>query len=79
VDLAAVHTELNRKSKIALQGNLDPVLLNTAPDIVRRETARLLESMRGAPGYILNLGHGILPEAKIECVEALVRTVVEWR
>jgi uroporphyrinogen decarboxylase len=79
VDLAAVHAQLNQKSKIALQGNLDPVLLNTAPDIVRRETARLLESMRGAPGHILNLGHGILPEAKIECVEALVRTVVEWR
>jgi uroporphyrinogen decarboxylase len=79
VDLAAVHAQLNQKSKIALQGNLDPVLLNTAPAVVRRETARLLESMRGAPGYILNLGHGILPDAKIECVEALVQTVVDWK
>ena len=43
------------------------------------EAARLLQGMRGRPGHIVNLGHGILPEAKIECVEALVQTVVEWK
>ena len=64
---------------VALQGNLDPVLLNTTPEIVREETARLLSSMRGIPGHILNLGHGILPAAKIECVEALVETTVNWK
>ncbi len=64
---------------IALQGNLDPVLLNTTPAIVTREVTRLLESMRGATGHIFNLGHGILPQAKIENVEALVQTVVDWR
>jgi uroporphyrinogen decarboxylase len=79
VDAAAVHADLNRGRPMAVQGNLDPVLLNTTPEIVRRETIRLLESMRGAAGHILNLGHGILPEARIECVEALVRTAVEWR
>lgn len=64
---------------LALQGNLDPVLLNTTPDIVRSETRRLLDGMRGRPGHILNLGHGILPQARIECVEALVETAVNWR
>jgi uroporphyrinogen decarboxylase len=63
---------------IALQGNLDPVLLNTTPEIVKRETTRLLESMRGTRGHIFNLGHGILPQAKIECVETLVHTVTNW-
>jgi uroporphyrinogen decarboxylase len=66
-------------ANIALQGNLDPVLMNTTPEIVRRETARLLETMRGASGHILNLGHGIMPQAKIECMEALVDTVVTWK
>src|SRR5688572_21799498 len=66
-------------ANIALQGNLDPVLLNTTPDIVRRETSRLLETMRGAPGHILNLGHGIMPSAKIECMQALVDTVAGWK
>ena len=60
----------------AVQGNLDPVLLNTTPDVVAREARRLLESMRGRPGHIFNLGHGILPQARIENVSALVDTVV---
>jgi uroporphyrinogen decarboxylase len=64
---------------VALQGNLDPVLMNTTPEIVRREVTRLLETMRGAKGHIFNLGHGIMPQAKIECVEALVSTVTNWK
>jgi uroporphyrinogen decarboxylase len=35
--------------------------------------------MRGTQGHIFNLGHGITPSAKIECVEALVETVTHWR
>jgi uroporphyrinogen decarboxylase len=66
-------------ANIALQGNLDPVLMNTTPEIVRRETTRLLETMRGANGHILNLGHGIMPQATIECMDALVNTVVTWK
>ncbi len=64
---------------IALQGNLDPVLMNTTPEIVAHETTRLLEAMRGAKGHIFNLGHGIMPQAKIECVQALVDTVTNWK
>jgi uroporphyrinogen decarboxylase len=76
-DLALVRRAL--PDNLALQGNLDPVLLNTTPDIVRRETARLLESMRGTRGHIFNLGHGIMPHAKIECMQALVDTVTGWK
>jgi len=67
------------KEGVALQGNLDPVLLNTSPAVVRREAARLLEYVRAARGHIFNLGHGILPDAKIECVETLVDTVTGWK
>jgi len=76
-DLAIVRRTL--PANVAVQGNLDPVLLNTTPAIVTRETAKLLESMRGTTGHIFNLGHGILPQAKIECVEALVSTVTAWK
>jgi len=76
-DLALVRRAL--PDNLALQGNLDPVLLNTTPDIVRRESTRLLESMRGTRGHIFNLGHGIMPHAKIECMQALVDTVTEWK
>jgi len=77
VDLPTARAQLPKT--VALQGNLDPVLLNLTPPIVRREATRLLETMKGQPGHILNLGHGILPQAKIECVEALVDTVINWR
>jgi uroporphyrinogen decarboxylase len=76
-DLAIVRRTL--PSNIALQGNLDPVLLNTTPAIVRHEATRLLESMRGTVGHIFNLGHGITPRAKVECVETLVETVTTWK
>jgi uroporphyrinogen decarboxylase len=35
--------------------------------------------MRGTRGHIFNLGHGIMPQAKIECMEALVSTVTDWQ
>jgi uroporphyrinogen decarboxylase len=76
-DLAIVRRTL--PGNVAVQGNLDPVLLNTSPDIVRHETSRLLESMRGTAGHIFNLGHGIMPQAKIECMQALVDTVTAWK
>jgi uroporphyrinogen decarboxylase len=77
VDLGVVRKLV--PGNIALQGNLDPVLMNTTPEIVRQEVTHLLESMRGANGHIFNLGHGIMPQAKIECVEALVDTVTRWK
>jgi len=76
-DLAVVRRTL--PANVAVQGNLDPVLLNTTPAIVGREATRLLESLRGAAGHIFNLGHGILPQAKIECMETLVGTVTAWK
>jgi uroporphyrinogen decarboxylase len=79
-DLSQLANQLGRDSRrVALQGNLDPVLLNTTPDIVRREASALLTSMRDRSGYIFNLGHGILPQARIECVQALVDTVTRWK
>jgi uroporphyrinogen decarboxylase len=77
VDLGVVRRLV--PANVALQGNLDPVLMNTTPAIVRTEVTRLLETMRGARGHIFNLGHGIMPEAKIECMEALVETVATWK
>ncbi|MDR2673410.1 MAG: uroporphyrinogen decarboxylase [Opitutaceae bacterium] len=77
-DLSSVRRRL--PAGTALQGNLDPAILQTTPAITRRETARLLESMRGLPGgHIFNLGHGITPQARLECVEALVETVTAWQ
>ncbi len=64
---------------VAVQGNLDPVLMNTRPEVVRAETKKILHSMESRPGHIFNLGHGILPGAKLECVATLVETVQNYK
>ena len=76
-ELSAVRRAL--PPAIGVQGNLDPVLMTTTPELVRREATRLLEAMRGTTGHIFNLGHGITPQAKIECMESLVATVTGWK
>ncbi|GAB5559676.1 MAG: uroporphyrinogen decarboxylase [Synoicihabitans sp.] len=72
-------TRQNLPDNVALQGNLDPVLMQTTPEIVAREAGRLLKSMQGLNGHIFNLGHGITPRAKIACMESLVDTVTNWK
>jgi len=66
-------------ASVAIQGNLDPVILDTTPDIVARKANDILKAMADRPGHIFNLGHGILPTARIENMEALVATVVNFR
>ncbi len=66
-------------TQVALQGNLDPFLLTTTPEAVAAETARILRQMRGRPGHIFNLGHGVPPEAKIENIESLAATVRNFK
>lgn len=60
---------------VAVQGNLDPFLLSTTPEAVAAETRRILSDMKGRPGHIFNLGHGVTPESKLECIQALVDAV----
>jgi uroporphyrinogen decarboxylase len=60
---------------IGVQGNLDPLLLETTPEAVELETKRIVSEMKGRPGHIFNLGHGVPPSAKLECIERLVATL----
>lgn len=64
---------------VAVQGNLDPVIMNTTPELVEREATKILESMKDYDGHVFNLGHGISPRCRIECMEALVETVSNFR
>jgi len=65
---------------IAMQGNLSPALVaEAAPETVAAETGKILEAMRGRPGHIFNLGHGLTPGAKLENIAALVDTVKNYK
>lgn len=75
VDLARAWKELG--SGVAAQGNLDPTILFSSPDTVTREASRILQSVGGAPGYIFNLGHGVLEHTPVDNVKRLVDFVHE--
>jgi uroporphyrinogen decarboxylase len=61
----------------AIQGNLDPVVLLTHPTEIRRRVAEMLDQTAGRPGYIANLGHGVLPQTPVENVLAMIEAVHE--
>jgi uroporphyrinogen decarboxylase len=63
---------------VALQGNLDPVLLAVGGEAMRCEIRRILETLGRGP-LVFNLGHGILPETPPEYVGELVAIVRAWR
>lgn len=60
---------------IGIQGNLDPHFLFAPRHILKNEVLRILNSMGGAPGYIFNLGHGILPKTPEDNVRFVVDLV----
>ncbi len=69
----------NIPTRISVQGNLDPNILLTNPKIVENETLNFLKSMNNCHGHVINLGHGILPNSKIENVEMLVESVRQYK
>jgi uroporphyrinogen decarboxylase len=73
VDLADARRRVG--AKVALQGNLDPLVLLADEDTVRREAAAVVRNAGPAPGHIFNLGHGIVPATPPGNVAALVESV----
>jgi uroporphyrinogen decarboxylase len=63
---------------VAIQGNLDPVILLSSIDLIGKEVKRILERAGGRPGHIFNLGHGILPNTPVDHVKALVDLVHQY-
>lgn len=65
-------------NEVAIQGNLDPVILFGSVDLIKREAKRILDRVGDRPGHIFNLGHGILPTTPVENVAALIDVVHEY-
>ena len=70
--------KISREVKIPVQGGMDPKILLTDKENLKKEAKRYLDIFKDHP-YIFNLGHGILPETKPEMVEYLVKTVKEFK
>lgn len=62
------------QSRIAVQGNLDPLALLAGGDALDRSVDSILKDF--SPGrFIFNLGHGILPETPIAHVEQMLERI----
>jgi uroporphyrinogen decarboxylase len=64
-------------SQVALQGNLDPMMLYASPERIRDGVKKILEKFGTGLGHIFNLGHGILPDVPVEHAKAFVQAVQE--
>ena len=64
-------------SRVALQGNLDPMTLFAQPESIREQVARVLASYGQGAGHVFNLGHGVSQFTPPAHVGALVDAVHE--
>jgi len=62
-------------SRVALQGNMDPMALFGTPASIAKEAARVLGRFGGGPGHVFNLGHGVSQHTLPDHVHALVEAV----
>ena len=67
-----------KEIKLPVQGGLDPKILLTDKATLKQEVEKYLNIFKDHP-YIFNLGHGILPETKIEMVENLIKIVRNFK
>ena len=73
VDIGVARTRIG--AQVALQGNLDPAVLLSTPEAIRREAGAILERYGRGNGHVFNLGHGISPRTPPENVSALIEAV----
>jgi uroporphyrinogen decarboxylase len=56
----------------AVQGNLDPIVLQAPWEVVQRESVAILRRAAGRPGHVFNVGHGLHPTTPPATLERLV-------
>ena len=66
-----------REIKIPVQGGMDPKILLTDKETLKKETTKYLDIFKDHP-YIFNLGHGVLPETDPNMFEYMVNTVKNY-
>ncbi len=81
-DVICIDYEINpnlirKHIKIPIQGGMDPKILLTDKDNLKKEAKKYLNIFKDHP-YIFNLGHGILPETNPNMMDYLVKMVKDY-
>ena len=62
---------------ITLQGNFDPARLLSPPKEIKKMVTQMINDF-GKDKYIVNLGHGILPNIPLDNAKAFIDAVKEY-
>jgi uroporphyrinogen decarboxylase len=62
---------------ITLQGNFDPARLYSTPEVIQTMVSDMIDAF-GKDRYVVNLGHGILPDIPVDHVRAFVGAVKSY-
>ena len=78
IDYSVDPKSILKDIKIPIQGGLDPKILLTQKENIKKKVEEYLNIFKDHP-YIFNLGHGILPDTNPEVVNFLVKTVRDFK
>ncbi len=73
-----IWTKENLQTVLPIQGNLDPVILLTGGDVMKRAANNILETFIDKP-FIFNLGHGVIKETPVHHVEELSQIIRDFK
>ena len=77
IDYEVDPIKISKEIKIPVQGGLDPKVLLTDKDNIKKEARRYLEIFKDHP-YIFNLGHGVLPKTNPDMMDHLIKIVKDY-
>jgi len=77
IDYEVDPVQIKKKIEIPIQGGMDPRILLTDRENLKKETKKYLDIFKDHP-YIFNLGHGVLPETDPQMMDYLVKTVKDY-
>ncbi len=77
IDYEVDPIKIEKEIKIPVQGGMDPKVLLTDKDNLKKEATKYLDIFKDHP-YIFNLGHGILPETDPSMMDYLVKTIKDY-
>ena len=77
IDYEVDPIEINKQINIPVQGGMDPKVLLSSKENLKKEAIKYLDIFKDHP-YIFNLGHGVLPETDPNMMDYLVKTVKDY-
>ena len=77
IDYEVDPLQINKDIKIPIQGGMDPKVLLTDKENLKKEAKKYLDIFKDHP-YIFNLGHGVLPETDPNMMDYLVKIVKDY-